>query len=84
MKCALGVLIVSAALAAAPRAQAQTYPDRPIKLLVPLAAASAIDIVARIVGEKMGDILGQRFYVEDQPGAAGMIAMRSVARAATA
>ena len=66
----------------APHARAQSYPDRPVKLLVPLAAASAVDIVARIVGEKMGEILGQSFFVEDQPGAAGMIAMRAVARAA--
>ena len=43
-------------MSSAPRAQG--YPDRPIKVLVPLAAASAIDIVARIVGEKMGAILG--------------------------
>jgi tripartite-type tricarboxylate transporter receptor subunit TctC len=63
-------------------ARAQTYPDRSIKLLVPLAAASAVDIVARVVGEKMGDILGQRFYVENLPGAAGLIGMRTGARAA--
>ena len=56
-KILLAVLLAAVAVQAAP---AQTYPDRPIKLLVPLAAASAVDIAARIVGEKMGDILGQR------------------------
>jgi len=53
-----------------------------VRLLVPLAAASAVDIVARVVGDKMGTILGQRFYVENQPGAAGMIGMRAVAHSA--
>jgi tripartite-type tricarboxylate transporter receptor subunit TctC len=66
----------------APSVQAQSYPDRPIKLLVPLAAASAVDIVARLVGEKMGETLGQRVYVENQPGAAGLIGMRAGAHAA--
>jgi tripartite-type tricarboxylate transporter receptor subunit TctC len=77
----LGVAF-SSTLPMAPPAHAQTYPDRPIKLLVPLAAASAVDIVARIVGEKMSQNLGQRVYVEDLPGAAGLIGMRAGARAA--
>jgi tripartite-type tricarboxylate transporter receptor subunit TctC len=63
-------------------AQTQTYPDRPVRLLVPLAAASAVDVVARLMSEKMGDSLGQRFYVENQPGAAGLLGMRAGARAA--
>ena len=63
-------------------AEAQTYPDRPVRLLVPLAAASAVDVVARLVSEKMSDSLGQRFYVENQPGAAGLLGMRAGARAA--
>ena len=66
----------------APLAQAQTYPDRPIKLLVPLAAGSAVDIVARLVAEKMSGTLGQSLIVENQPGGAGVIGMRTGARAA--
>ena len=58
-------------------AQTQIYPDRPVRLLVPLAAASAVDVVARLVSEKMSDSLGQRFYVENQPGAAGLLGMRA-------
>jgi len=61
---------------------AQTYPDRPIKLLVPLAAASAVDIVARLVGDKMGETLGQRLYIENQVGAAGALGMRAASRSA--
>ncbi len=63
-------------------ANAQTYPDRPIKILVPLAAGSAVDIVARLVADKMGEQLGQRPFVETMPGAAGLIGMRTGARAA--
>ncbi len=74
-------LYVALGLALAATAQAQTYPERPIKLFIPLAAASAVDVVARIVADKMGEILGQRFYVENEPGAAGVIGMRTGARA---
>jgi len=71
-----------AALAAPAFARAQTYPDRPIRFLIPLAAGSAVDVVARLVAEKMGEILGQRVFVENEPGAAGLIGMRAGARAA--
>src|SRR3981081_2293976 len=63
-------------------AQAPNYPDRPVRLLVPLAVASAVDVVARLMSEKMSDSLGQRFYVENQPGAAGLLGVRAGARAA--
>jgi tripartite-type tricarboxylate transporter receptor subunit TctC len=63
-------------------AQAQTYPARPIKMMSPLASGSAVDVAARIIGEKMGDILGQRFVVENEPGASGLIGTRAGARAA--
>jgi tripartite-type tricarboxylate transporter receptor subunit TctC len=82
MKHVFGGLALAFATMHAPCTQAQTYPDRPIKLLVPLAAASAVDVVARVVGEKMGDALGQRLYVENMPGAAGRIGMRAAAHAA--
>jgi tripartite-type tricarboxylate transporter receptor subunit TctC len=82
MNSVLRIFVVASGLLAATLAQAQTYPERPVKLLVPLAAASAVDIVARVVGDKMSAILGQRFYVENQPGAAGIIGMRAVAHSA--
>lgn len=81
MKRAILAVSVGLQLLLGPAAQAQIYPDRPIKLLVPLAAASAVDIVARLVGEKMAEGLGQRVYVENQPGAAGLIGMRAGAHA---
>jgi tripartite-type tricarboxylate transporter receptor subunit TctC len=76
------LLTLAIALLLSPAANAQTYPDRPIKILVPLAAGSAVDIVARLVADKMGDQLGQRPFVENMPGGAGVIGMRAGARAA--
>src|SRR4051812_49037212 len=71
------------ALAAAPSvAGAQgVYPDRPIKMIVPLAAASAVDVAARIVTQKMADNMGQQFVILNQPGASGLIGAEAVARA---
>ncbi len=69
-------------LCLSPFASAQNYPDRPVKLLVPLAAGSAVDVVARIVADAMGETLGQRPFVENMTGGAGVIGMRSGARAA--
>ena len=63
-------------------AVAQTgYPDRPIKMIVPLAAASAVDVAARIVTQKMADDMGQQIVIINQPGAAGLIGAEQVARA---
>src|SRR6201989_2532237 len=68
--------------ASACAASAQTnYPDRPIKMIVPLAAASAVDVAARIVTQKMSDNMGQQFVILNQPGASGLIGAEAVARA---
>ena len=58
------------------------YPRKPILMVVPLQAASAVDNAARIVAQKMGDNMGQPIVVENQPGAAGLIGAERVARAA--
>jgi tripartite-type tricarboxylate transporter receptor subunit TctC len=73
---------LSVGLFAAP-AQAQTpYPNRPIKLIVPLAAGSAVDNAARIVAQKMSQGLGQNIVIENQAGASGLIGADHVAKAA--
>jgi tripartite-type tricarboxylate transporter receptor subunit TctC len=70
------------ALIASTSAIAQTnYPDRPIRMIVPLAAASAVDVAARIVTQKMADNMGQQFVIMNQPGASGLIGAEAVARA---
>jgi tripartite-type tricarboxylate transporter receptor subunit TctC len=66
----------------APCALAQSWPSKPIKLLVPLAAGSTADIVSRVVGTELAKRLGQPVVVENKPGAGGTIAMAEVARAA--
>lgn len=82
------LLATIAALAAAlpallPDARAQgNYPNKPIKFIVPFAAGSATDTLARVVGEKVGADLGQSVVVENHPGAQGVIAAQKVAQAA--
>jgi tripartite-type tricarboxylate transporter receptor subunit TctC len=62
-------------------ARAQTYPDRPIRVVVPFSAGSASDVVARLVLEKMSPALTQQFVIENQPGAGGNIGTAAIARA---
>jgi tripartite-type tricarboxylate transporter receptor subunit TctC len=78
------ILPLLAALCAAPAAQAQTgnWPNKPIRMIVPLAAGSAVDAAARVVTERMGRNLGQAIVIENQPGAAGLIGAGAVAKAA--
>jgi tripartite-type tricarboxylate transporter receptor subunit TctC len=57
------------------------YPNRPIKMIVPLAAASAVDVAARIVTQKMADSMGQQFVILNMPGASGLIGAEQVAHA---
>lgn len=73
-------LTVTLALACA--AQAQSYPNRPIKLLVPLAAGSTADILSRTIGQELATMNGQAVVVENKAGAGGTIAMADLARAA--
>ena len=61
---------------------AQGYPNKPIRMIVPLAAASAVDNAARIVTTKMSANMGQQIVIENQPGAAGQIGTERVAKAA--
>jgi tripartite-type tricarboxylate transporter receptor subunit TctC len=74
------VFVAAAALTGFPhRAAAAThYPDKAVRIIVPFAAGGIADITARIVAEKLGDKLGQRFYIENQPGAGGIAAARTV------
>ena len=64
------------------QAQAQTYPDKPIILVVPFAAGGPTDVVARMIAIPMGKSLGQTVLVENTVGAGGTIATQRVARAA--
>jgi tripartite-type tricarboxylate transporter receptor subunit TctC len=75
--------VVCIATAAAPSALlAQTYPAKPVRVLVPFPAASIPDIVARLVTDKIGGPLGQPVIVENRIGAGGRIAASAAAKAA--
>jgi tripartite-type tricarboxylate transporter receptor subunit TctC len=75
----LMVLVASALGFSQHRADAATnYPNKAVRIVVPFAAGGVADITARIVAEKLGDRFGQRFYIENQPGAGGIAAARTV------
>jgi tripartite-type tricarboxylate transporter receptor subunit TctC len=59
-----------------------TYPTKPVKLIVPLAAGGASDVVARIFAAKLGERLGQQVIVENRPGAEGLIGVDAAVKAA--
>lgn len=76
-------LVLAAAAAAPFAAPAQgAYPNKPIKVIVPFAAGSTTDIIARAIADKMGQSMGQQLVVENRGGASGTIGQAAVAGAA--
>src|ERR1700751_3785596 len=67
--------------AVAGEAWAQSFPSRPIKLVVFLPAGAIPDIIARLVGSALSERLGQPIIIENRPGGGGNIALQAVARA---
>jgi len=78
--CALALLVP--AVAVAPRADAQGYPARPVRIISPFAAGGSNDVIARIVGAKLTELLAQQFFVENRPGAGGVVGTDFGAKAA--
>jgi tripartite-type tricarboxylate transporter receptor subunit TctC len=81
MKCsnrAIHYMVAASLIFAVTAASAQTYPTRPVRAILPFAAGGLADITTRIVAERLGDKLGQRIIVDNQPGAGGIAAARSV------
>jgi tripartite-type tricarboxylate transporter receptor subunit TctC len=73
----------AAALAPVSRlAAADTYPSRPVRIIVPVSPGGALDIIARLVGQWLGDHLGQTFVIENRPGGGTNIGIDVVAHAA--
>ncbi|VCU71258.1 Tripartite tricarboxylate transporter family receptor [Pigmentiphaga humi] len=78
-----GMVAVAATLAAAPATVfAQAYPSKPVRVIVPFAPGGSTDIIARLVGERMGKELGQPFVIENRGGGGGAIGAGEAARAA--
>ena len=78
----LGALVLLAALAGAPAAQAQSYPTRTITLTVTAAAGGVTDVVARALGQRLAQAWGQQVVIENKGGAAHVVGAQSVAKAA--
>ena len=73
-----GMVALAAALLMPQFVHAQNYPTRPVRLILPFGPGGVADVTARIVTEKLGEKLGQRFIIENMPGAGGINAARAV------
>jgi tripartite-type tricarboxylate transporter receptor subunit TctC len=62
-------------------ARAQAYPSRPVRIIVGFAPGQAIDIVTRMIGQRLSERLGEQFIIDNRPGAGGNIATEAVVRA---
>jgi tripartite-type tricarboxylate transporter receptor subunit TctC len=77
----LGLMLQGSVSAAAQQSNAASYPMRPVKLIVPNAAGSALDVIGRVVAQKLTELNGQQFFVENLPGGGGTIGTGAAARA---
>jgi tripartite-type tricarboxylate transporter receptor subunit TctC len=76
-----GAFLAAALVLASPTGRAQTYPSRPITLIIPFAAGGSNDIVGRAIGKKLTEVWGQPVVVENRSGAGGIIGTSAVAAA---
>jgi tripartite-type tricarboxylate transporter receptor subunit TctC len=79
---AAAIAILSALMAGVAPGQADTYPSRLIKMIVPFPVGGGADVLVRVLTQRMGEDLGQQFVVVNQPGASGALAFEQVAHAA--
>ena len=78
----LPLTLIAAAMAAVPAvATAQTFPDRPLKLIIPFGAGSAVDTIGRVVAAQVSEQIGQSIVIDNRTGANGIIAAEMAARA---
>jgi len=76
------VVVVALAASASSAALAQTYPSKPIRMMVHFPPGGPTDLVARMIGQKMTETWGQQVIVENRPGAGGIVGVESVVRSA--
>ena len=82
MKRLFRIALCCIAVAIAGAANAETWPSRPIKLIVPTGPGAATDIMARLIADAVSHTIGRPMFVENMPGASGILAHETVARAA--
>src|ERR1700742_3766187 len=82
MKTSRRAVLICAALALAGSARAETYPSRPVKIVVPFPAGGSNDIIARVLAQKLSERTGQQFFVENRGGAGGNIGADAAAQSA--
>ncbi len=75
------LILLAIGLPLAPMTFAQSYPAKPIRLIVPFAAGGSTDVIARVVGQKMAESLGQQILIDNRPGAASSLGTELAARA---
>ena len=78
----VGALSLLSSAAHAAQDPAALYPAKPVRLVVPFTPGASSDIIARLLGQKLGEALGQQFIVDNRPGAGGGVGAETVARAA--
>ena len=74
------ILLVSLVLACAFPAQAQNYPDKPVRLIVPWPPGGITDVITRAIGQRLSETLGQQFIVDNRAGAGGTLGAAVVAK----
>ena len=73
------LVALATATALVTSATAQTWPDKPVRIIVPAPAGSSLDVLARAIGDKLKDKYNQSFIVENKPAAGGTVATAEVA-----
>jgi tripartite-type tricarboxylate transporter receptor subunit TctC len=81
-RCAAGIALAACVIAALPVQAQQTYPNRPIRFILPFATGGGTDIAARLFGQKLGEAVGQQVVIDNRAGAGGIIGTELAARAA--
>src|SRR5262249_52535553 len=77
----VGAGLMAAWAVGAQPANAQPYPNRPVRIVVPAAAGGALDVIARLLAAKVAEIWNQQLYIENKPGANWIIGMDAVGKA---
>src|SRR5262249_9743703 len=78
--CTRSLFVAVLALSLSPTAEAQTYPDKPVRIVVPYAPGGSVDLVARVLGQKLQESFGQPVVIDNRAGAGGAIGVDAVAK----